>query len=466
MAGEGENMLGDTIAAISTPPGRAGIGIIRISGKDAVKIAALLFRSPRGQALSSFRPRYLHYGFIVDPEGEKRVDEVLLSYMPAPRSYTAEDVVEINCHGGFYATRRVLELVLKAGARLAEPGEFTKRAFLNGRLDLAQAESVMDIIDARTDKGLSVAVRQLEGKLSGRLRGCMDRLLSLLAHIEASIDFPEYDIPELAPERIGEECRLVLREIEDLLATARTGRIYREGVETVIVGKPNVGKSSLLNALLREQRAIVTELPGTTRDVIEEYLNVKGVPLKIIDTAGIREAKDLVEQIGIEKAKEYLQRADLILFVVDVGQGITEEDEEIISFLSGRKCIVVINKIDIKEPDPEFLRRLPPGCPVVRISVLENRGLEELEDTILRMVVDENIDPVSDVVVSNLRHQQALEKARRHLQEVLAGLENGEDLDLLAIDLRAAWESLGEITGETIDESIVDQIFSQFCIGK
>ncbi|MFZ5641152.1 MAG: tRNA uridine-5-carboxymethylaminomethyl(34) synthesis GTPase MnmE [Bacillota bacterium] len=460
-------MLEDTIAAISTPIGEAGIGIVRMSGKNAVEIGQKLFRGRKPVDLAAAESHKLLYGHLIEPETGNVVDEVLVSVMRAPHSFTAEDVVEINCHGGVVAVRKALECVIKAGARLAEPGEFTKRAFLNGRLDLAQAESVMDLINAKTEKSLKVAVRQLAGGLSAKVRDVRQALLKTMAHIEAGIDFPEHDIEELSREQVTTAAREVLAEIEQLIDTAESGKILREGLRTVILGKPNVGKSSLLNALLHEKRAIVTDIPGTTRDVIEEFVSIKGIPLKIIDTAGIRETDDLVEKIGVEKTKEMLEEADLVLFMLDAATGIEEEDRLIAGLVSGKTGFMLINKTDLRpEMDLGPIAGLTEGLGPVKISLRTGAGLEELKERIVQKVMAGQVDAGEGVMVTNVRHRNALAEARDSLQEVLNTLALGMPTDCMAIDLRNAWEKLGEISGETLGEDVIDRIFSEFCIGK
>ncbi|SDF54216.1 tRNA uridine-5-carboxymethylaminomethyl(34) synthesis GTPase MnmE [Sporolituus thermophilus] len=457
----------DTISAVATAVGEGGIGIIRLSGPQALKVADALFRGVRGRRASDVASHTVAYGRIVDPATETVVDEVLLLVMRAPRSYTREDVVEIHCHGGPAPLRKILDLTLAHGARLAEPGEFTKRAFLNGRLDLAQAEAVIDIIRAKTDASLRMAVNHLAGGLSAQIRTLRDDILAMIAHLEAAIDFPEEDIEELAAEQAAAGINGLLAAIDKLLATAQTGRILREGLETVIIGKPNVGKSSLLNALLREKRAIVTDIPGTTRDIIEEYVNIRGVPLKIVDTAGIRETTDLVEKIGVERAQEIMRRADLVLLVLDASAPLSAEDRQVLDMLQQQQVIVLINKTDLPvrlELD-EVTARMA-GRRVLRISVLEGTGLDELEQAIVDMVYAGKAAPSDSAFVSNVRHAAALRQARQHLADALATTSAGMPPDFVVIDLRAAWEKLGEITGETVGDDIIDQIFARFCIGK
>lgn len=460
-------MIDDTIAAISTPIGAAGIGIIRISGKNAVEIAKKLFRGKKPVDLATVESHKLVYGYVLEPDTGNVVDEVLLSVMLAPHTFTVEDVVEINCHGGVVAVRKALECVINAGARLAEPGEFTKRAFLNGRMDLAQAESVMDLINAKTEKSLKVAVRQLAGGLSAKVKDIRQALLKTMAHIEAGIDFPEHDIEELSREQINTATREVLADIEQMVASAESGKILREGLRTVILGKPNVGKSSLLNALLREKRAIVTDIPGTTRDVIEEYVNIKGIPLNIIDTAGIRETEDLVEKIGVEKTKQVLDEADLVLFMLDAAGGVEEEDRLIAELVSGKTGFLLINKTDVRpDLDIGLVSNLVKGLEQIKISLKTGEGLEELKNSIAVKVMAGQVDTGEGVMVTNIRHRNALAAARDSLREVLNTLTLGLPTDCVAIDLRNAWEKLGEISGDTLDEDIIDRIFSEFCIGK
>lgn len=458
-------MSDDTIAAISTPIGAAGIGIIRVSGPQAIPLVEKLFRSPRQKTLSGARNNSLLYGHIV--EMDSLVDEVLVSVMRRPYSFTAEDVVEINCHGGIVAVRRCLEAVLRAGARPAEPGEFSKRAFLNGRIDLAQAESVIDLINAKTEKSLEVALDQLEGVLSRKVRKISSELLELIAHIEAGIDFPEHDIEEVSRASIKSKVERLLGDVGQMIASAETGKVFREGLRTVIIGKPNVGKSSLLNALVREKRAIVTDIPGTTRDIIEEVVNIRGIPLVLVDTAGIRETQDLVEKIGVERSREMLAGADLVLFMIDASTGLTEEDLKILPLTEEKNSIVILNKTDLgKGVDAGLFARYASRGSVLEMSLLTGQGLDVLEQKIHDMVYAGISSGREATMVANIRHKNALGKAAKSLEGVLQALGAHLPTDCMAIDLRAAWQSLGEITGETVNEDLVDQIFSQFCIGK
>lgn len=457
----------DTIAAISTAVGEAGIGIVRLSGKDAIKIANNIFRGINNKTLLDAENRKMVYGHIIDNRNDEIIDEVLIVSMKEPHTYTRENVVEIYCHGGIIPVRKILELLLYNGARLAEPGEFTKRAFLNGRLDLSQAEAVIDIIKAKTDKSFQVSMDQLEGGLSKKVEVIRDTVLSMLAHVEVTIDFPEDDIEEVTYEELEENANRVISEIKKLLSTADRGKILRDGINTVILGKPNVGKSSLMNALLSENRAIVTDIPGTTRDIIEEHLNIDGIPLRIIDTAGIRETEDLVERIGVDRAKETIESADLIIAVFDISTDLTEEDYNIIDLIKGRKTLVLLNKTDLpKKYSEDRLRELLEGVDIISASVINEVGLDVLEDSIKEMFYSGEIELDSSVVVTNLRHKNQLEKALVNMESALNDIRAQVPLDCIEVDLRDCWENLGEILGETIGEDILDKIFAEFCIGK
>ncbi|WP_144353047.1 tRNA uridine-5-carboxymethylaminomethyl(34) synthesis GTPase MnmE [Sporomusa termitida] len=457
----------DTISAIATAVGEGGIGIVRISGNKAVAIANRLFSSKSGKQAARIVSHQVVYGDIIDPESGETVDEVLLILMRAPRSYTREDVVEIHCHGGPVPLQRILELTLVLGSRLAEPGEFTKRAFLHGRLDLAQAEAVIDIIRSKTDASLKTAVGNLSGLLSTEIKHLRHVILSMIAQLEAAIDFPEEDIEEAAAADVAQLIIQVQADVDKLLATAQTGRILREGLATVIIGKPNVGKSSLLNALLRETRAIVTDIPGTTRDSIEEYVNIRGIPLKIIDTAGIHETTDIVERIGVEKAKALVKQADLVLLLLDASMPLAPEDRAILELLAGQQAIIIVNKSDLP-PLLDFtaLEQYSGNRLVVRTSITLGEGLAELEEIIANLVYQGQVSQGEAAFVNNVRHADALRQTNQRLAEALATIERGLPPDCVVVDLRAAWEKLGEITGDTIGEDIIDQIFAQFCIGK
>lgn len=457
----------DTIAAISTPYGTAGIGKIRVSGSEAIDLVAGIFKGVQDKDLRQQKGYTAHYGHIMDPETGKIADEVICIVFREPHSFTGENMVEIDCHGGLLPLQRVLEIVLKRGARLAEPGEFSKRAFLNGRIDLAQAEGIMEVINARTNKGLDLALSHLEGKLSRKIAGFKDALIGLYAHLEAAIDYAEDEVEDLDPDELEGSIKEIKGELEKLLATSEQGKIYREGLKTVIAGKPNVGKSSLMNALLEENRAIVTDIPGTTRDIIEEYINIEGIPLRIIDTAGIRETEDLVEKIGVERTEQYLQEADLVLLMLDVVQGLTEEDLRIYQLASEKPLIVLINKIDLApERDYREIEERFPEHSIIRVSVQEEQGLEELKKAIVEVVLGEGITGDEEIYITRTRHKNALVKAVQAMDRVIDTHRQGLPYDLYSIDLRDALDALGEITGETLTEDIIDRIFQDFCLGK
>ena len=455
----------DTIAAISSAPGEGGIGIIRISGEDALSISQGIFRAKSGKNIDQYSPRTMVYGNIFS--GDDVVDEALVVYMKGPNSYTKEDVVEINCHGGYVSLKRILQLVLKGGARISEPGEFTKRAFLNGRLDLSQAEAVMDVIRARTESSHKEAQKQLEGSLSGSIKDLRMKVSEILAHVTVSLDFPEEDIEEITMGVLREKTQGLVGDMEELQRTSQTGKILRDGLKTVIVGKPNVGKSSLLNAMLKEARAIVTDIAGTTRDIIEEFISIRGIPLKLIDTAGIRDTHDIVERMGVERTKSIFEQADLIILVIDSSVPLSKEDIEIMDMAKGRNCIVLINKIDlVPAVSEEEIRQHMSDKKIIRVSALESRGTEDIEDEIESMVYSGEVTQNSNVMLTNVRHIDALQKAIDSAKECLNGIDSGVPLDFVEIDLRNVWDYLGAITGETVSEDLLDVIFSQFCIGK
>jgi len=459
--------LDDTIAAISTPIGEGGIGIVRMSGPEAHAILQKLFVKGKPANIqypisNIQRPNYLLYGHIIDPETSEVIDEVLVSYMKAPRTYTRQDVAEINCHGGIAPLRRTLELCLRQGARLASPGEFTLRAFINGRIDLAQAEAVLDIVRAKTEAGLRVAVGQLEGRLSEQVRSVRRRLVDVLAYLEATIDFEEDEIPE---QDIAPDLEEVRRQLEKLLAHADRGIIYRQGIRTAIVGRPNVGKSSLLNALLRTSRAIVTPIPGTTRDTLEETLNLQGIPLVLVDTAGIvAETEDVIEQLGIERSRSALAQADLALLVVDGSEPLTEADRQIAGLAAGKTAILVVNKIDLPRAVGDF--DILTEATQVEISALTGEGLEELEGAIVEVVFSGQVLASDEPLVSSPRHKDILKRALDHLASAREAQAGGMPADFVAIDLTSAVNALGEITGETVTEDLLETIFSEFCVGK
>ncbi|MBZ2175694.1 tRNA uridine-5-carboxymethylaminomethyl(34) synthesis GTPase MnmE [Schnuerera sp. xch1] len=459
--------MSDTIAAISTAIGEAGIGIVRMSGENSLDIADKIFRGSKVDSLKRAKNRRLTYGHIVDFNTEEIIDEVLIVYMKKPYTYTRENMVEIYCHGGIISVKKILELLLETGARLAEPGEFTKRAFLNGRLDLAQSEAVIDVIRAKTEKSFNVSLDQLEGSLSNKIKEIMTILLEMIAHIEASIDFPEDDVEDLAYDELREKAIIVKQEIEMLLNTSDRGKILRDGLNTVILGKPNVGKSSLLNAILRENRAIVTNIPGTTRDVIEEYVNIDGIPLRIVDTAGIRSTEDLVEKIGVDKAKEMVDESDLVIAVFDASDRLTDEDYEIIDIIKNKNSIILLNKTDLPNKyDETYLKKLLPNKEIIITSIVKGLGLNKLEDTIKDMFYSGELEVESDVIVTNIRHKNQLVKAKKNMEDGIEGIDLNMPLDCIEVDVKSCWENLGEISGDTVGEDILDKIFSEFCIGK
>ncbi|MCF3944006.1 tRNA uridine-5-carboxymethylaminomethyl(34) synthesis GTPase MnmE [Oceanobacillus alkalisoli] len=458
-------MSTDTITAISTPVGEGAIAIVRLSGPDAITITNELFT---GKDLHEAATHTINYGRIIDPETNDIADEVMVSVMRAPKTFTREDIVEINCHGGMVAVNKVLDIILSKGARLAEPGEFTKRAFLNGRIDLSQAEAVMDLIRAKTDKAMSVAVKQMDGRLSKLITELRQELLETVAHVEVNIDYPEYDdVEEMSHEMMRTKSREVHKRIKELLEVANQGKILREGIATAIIGRPNVGKSSLMNTLVQENKAIVTDIPGTTRDIIEEYVNVRGVPLRLVDTAGIRETEDIVEKIGVERSRQVLQESDLILFVLNFNEDLTEEDRKLFEAVQGLDYIVIVNKMDLEQKiDLEKVRELAGERPVITTSLLVEEGVEQLERSIASTFFEGEIDTGDMTYVSNIRHIQLLKQAKQALEDAMEGIELGMPLDIVQIDVTRTWELLGEIIGDTASDSLIDQLFSQFCLGK
>lgn len=454
-----------TIAAISTAVSASGIGIIRISGPESMDVISRIYRSKGGKKkIKEAETHTIHYGYIYD--GEEEVDEVLVMIMRAPRTFTGEDTVEIDCHGGVYAMNRVLETVLKNGAKTAQPGEFTKRAFLNGRLDLSQAEAVMDVIQAKNDYALKSSMNQLKGSVQKAIKNVRGDLLYEIAYIESALDDPEHISLDGYPQRLMMIVEKEEKELQHLLKTASDGKIIREGIQTVILGKPNAGKSSLLNILVGENKAIVTDIAGTTRDILEEYITLNGITLKMVDTAGIRETQDVVEKIGVSRAREMAKKADLILYVVDSSTSLDENDEEIISLLRNKKAIVIYNKTDL-EPvvDMEELKTRIQH-PVIPVSAREETGIRELEEEIKAMFFGGNISFNDQVYITNARHKETLEEANASLQMVKQSIELGMPEDFFSIDLTNACESLGRITGESVGEDLVNEIFSKFCMGK
>ena len=455
----------DTIAAVATAYGEGGIGIIRISGEKALSILEEVFEFA-GETYQIVNRR-MTYGRIVDRENEQIIDEVLAVYMKGPKTYTAEDVVEINCHGSMVSLRKTLALVLRKGARLAEPGEFTKRAFLNGRLDLSQAEAVIDIIKAKTDRSFDVAMSQLEGALSLRVTEIRQKLLDLLVDITVNIDYPDEDIEELTYDKIEENILLIGEMIEKLLSTADTGRMIREGIRVAIVGKPNVGKSSLMNSLLRETRAIVTEIPGTTRDTIEEAISIRNIPVYLVDTAGIRETSDEVERLGIERSKAAFNEADFIIFIMDGSSAISDEDREIASYLDGRDSVVLINKNDLERGfTNDDVRELVNDPVIIETSLINNEGIEEIENHIEELVYGGELSQHDSTMINNVRHIELLKQSRDSLRDAMEMTLAREALDFIEVDVRNAYDLLGEITGETVSDDIINEVFARFCLGK
>ncbi|HEP2142326.1 TPA: tRNA uridine-5-carboxymethylaminomethyl(34) synthesis GTPase MnmE [Streptococcus pyogenes] len=451
----------DTITAISTPLGEGAIGIVRLSGTDALAIAQSVFK---GKNLEQVASHTINYGHIINPKTGTIIDEVMVSVMLAPKTFTRENVVEINTHGGIAVTNEILQLLIRQGARMAEPGEFTKRAFLNGRVDLTQAEAVMDIIRAKTDKAMTIAVKQLDGSLSQLINDTRQEILNTLAQVEVNIDYPEYDdVEEMTTALLREKTQEFQSLLESLLRTAKRGKILREGLSTAIIGRPNVGKSSLLNNLLREDKAIVTDIAGTTRDVIEEYVNIKGVPLKLVDTAGIRETDDLVEQIGVELSKKALQEADLVLLVLNASEKLTDQDRALLNLSQDSNRIILLNKTDLEQKIE--LEQLPDDY--IPISVLTNQNINLIEDRINQLFFDNaGLVEQDATYLSNARHISLIEKAVQSLEAVNDGLALGMPVDLLQVDLTRTWEILGEITGDAAPDELITQLFSQFCLGK
>ncbi|WP_298786796.1 tRNA uridine-5-carboxymethylaminomethyl(34) synthesis GTPase MnmE [uncultured Marinococcus sp.] len=455
----------DTIAAISTPSGEGAIAIVRLSGDEALAIADHVYKGKK--SLHEVETHTIHYGHIIDPADGSVIEESMISVLRAPKTFTREDIVEINCHGGLVSVNRVLDNVLSQGARLAEPGEFTKRAFLNGRIDLTQAEGVMDLIRAKTDRAMQSALKQVEGRLSERIRKLRQKLLETVANVEVNIDYPEFDADVVTTNVLKENVAFVGEEIDQLLVTARQGKIMREGLGTAIIGRPNVGKSSLMNNLVHENKAIVTEVPGTTRDVLEEYVNVRGVPLRLIDTAGIRETEDIVEKIGVERSRQVLQEAELILLVINSAEPLSDEDRALFQAVQGMNVIVIMNKTDLpKQVDEEELREYTSGRPIITASFLNDEGIDSLEEAIAHLFFDEGVEAADMNYLSNARHIGLLNQAKRSVNDALEAVEMGVPVDMVQIDITRAWEQLGEIVGENVHDGLIDQLFAQFCLGK
>lgn len=454
----------ETIAAISTPRGEGGIGIVRISGDEALEILTKIFKPKSGKAIKELRNFSINFGHLIDEEGNT-VDEALVSIMKGPKTYTTEDIVEINCHGGYLITEKVLELVLRFGARHAEQGEFTRRAFMNGRIDLTQAEAVMDLIHSKTDKSISLSLDQLRGDLKEQISHLKKLLLDVAAHINVVLDYPEEGIDDPLPDNLVDNLQTVMDASNELIASYNKGKMIKEGVKTAIVGKPNVGKSSLLNALLREERAIVTHIAGTTRDLIEEVINIKGVPLVLVDTAGIRNTDDVVENIGVEKSIEQIEKADLVLFVIDGSTELTEEDIRIYNHLDAKTVIGIVNKNDLElKADLSKLEKVEKW---IYTSAKENFGIVDMEDEIYSSVIKGEVEDTSQkLVITNVRHKSALEKTKDAIKNIFETIDMGMPMDLIAVDLKEALDSLSEVTGEISTEDLLDHVFSNFCVGK
>lgn len=455
-------MLFDTIAAISTPRGEGGIGIVRISGDKSFEILNKIFRKKSPNSDLGFSK--FNYGFIYDEE--KIIDEVMIVRLKAPKTYTCEDIVEINCHGGNLITEKVLETVLRHGARHSEAGEFTKRAFMNGRIDLSQAEAVIDLIHGKTEKSISLSMDQLRGDLKEKIQKFKKALLDVTAHVNVVLDYPEEGIDDPLPENLRINLEKVFEEANILIESYDKGKKIKDGIKTVIVGKPNVGKSTLLNSILKEERAIVTHVAGTTRDIIEEIINIKGIPLVLVDTAGIRETEDIVENIGVEKSKEFIEKADLVLLVLDNSRELEKEDKEVIEKIkeNNKKVIVLLNKIDLPKKldisEYNFEN-------IVEISAKDNIGIENMEDTIYSFIVDENVENSGEkLIITNIRHKTALEKTKDSIKSIFETIDMGLPMDLISVDLKEALDSLSEITGEITSEDILDHVFGNFCVGK
>ena len=455
----------DTIAAISTPPGEGAISIVRLSGDDALPIVMKMFK---GKDLTKVPTHTINYGHIIDPKNGEIVDEVMVTVMRAPKTYTREDIVEINCHGGIVPTNKILQLLLTNGARMANPGEFTERAFLHGRIDLTQAESVLDIIKAKTDRSAKLALDHLGGSLAKLIRGLREEILDTLSKVEVNIDYPEYDGTEMITTKLLKERTIeVKKKIDKLLETAQGGKILREGLATAIIGRPNVGKSSLLNYLLHEDKAIVTDVAGTTRDVIEEYVNIKGIPLKLIDTAGIRETEDKVEKIGVERSRKAIDQGDLVILVLNASEPLTDEDRQLIDLTKDKQRIVILNKTDLPQKiEIDEVEDLVGKENIIQTSIPNDIGVADVEQRIKDMFANGIESSQNAVIINNARHVALLNKAADSLDAVLVGIKNGMPVDLCQTDMRDAWEDLGEITGDSYQDELLDELFSKFCLGK
>ena len=459
----------ETIAAISTAIGNGGIGIIRMSGKESFEILQKIFRNNKNEKidLNKIKGYTIQYGTIVDAKTNEKIDEVLVSFFKNPKSYTREDMCEINSHGGMVVEKQILEQCLKNGAILAEPGEFTKRAFLNGRIDLSQAESIMDLINSKTEKESKASINQLQGDLSNKINEIRHDLLDIMADIEAQIDYPEYDLEEVTNSRTLEVLENTKNKLEALKDSFRSGKILKEGIKTAIIGRPNAGKSSLLNQILREERAIVSEIEGTTRDTIEEFITIKGIPLKIIDTAGIRQTVDKIEEIGVKKALEIAKEAELVLVILDNTKELTKEDKEILKIAENKNSIILLNKVDLKEnnlEENEEVKKI--NKKIIKISAKNGNGVEELYNEIEKMFQIENLETDGEIIITNIRHKNQIENGLKNINEAIRAVNNNLPIDIISISIKQTLEDLGKITGANVSEDIINEIFSKFCLGK
>lgn len=456
----------DTIAAVSTPFGNGGISIIRISGEKAFGIIERIF-SPAKKAKDIIKTNIIKYGYIINPINNEKIDEVLVSFFIKPETYTRENIAEINCHGGIIIAKEILDLVVTCGARLAEPGEFTMRAFLNGRIDLSQSEAVIDLINSKTRTARVASLRQLEGRLSNKIKEIREKIIDTIVDIEAAIDYPEYDIEEVSRKSVEDRLNYCIEELEKLSDTYFKGRIMREGIEAAIIGRPNVGKSSLLNALARKERAIITDIPGTTRDVIEEYLEIGGIAVKILDTAGLRETKDKIELAGIEKSKNAIEKADVVILIIDGSEEIKDEDKKIFELIKNKKKIIAVNKSDLKRSvSIEKITDIFPEGRICEISARYEKGLEKIEDAIRELVIGNQIEYDNEILITNLRHKKIIDQTGNSLEEAVALIKEETPIDIVSIVITEAANKIGEITGDTVGEEIARNIFSKFCVGK
>lgn len=460
--------MSETICAISTALGEGAIGIVRLSGDEAFSIADKIVRLPKGKTVESLDTHTINYGNVIDPKTNEKIEEIMLVKMVGPRTYTTEDVVEINCHGGIVTIQKVLALCLEYGARMAEPGEFTKRAFLNGRIDLTQAEAVIDFIKSKTDEASQIANSQMQGRLSTLIKSLRAEILDILTVVEVNIDYPEYDDLEIETTKtILEKSTNIKRSLEDLLETSKQGKIIKEGINTAIIGRPNVGKSSLLNNLLQENKAIVTDIAGTTRDVLEEYVNIKGVPIKLIDTAGIRETDDVVERIGVERSREALEKADLVLFLLNSSEELTEADKQLLKLTENKTAIIILNKLDLETKiDINEVKKLSYGHPIIKTSMTTYTGIEELEKNIRDLFFNGAARPKDATYLSNTRQINLIQRALTSLNDAIGAAEIGLEVDMVLIDYTNTFNLLGEVIGENSGDELINELFSRFCLGK